>query len=186
MRSERRAKVVLLCFSLVSFNLFFRGTQGSEATANAPPNITLYNPRAACALDTFCALWFDSSSCVAVVKGAEAKRTRQSEPLTTTPLSNCFLVGQLACSTCPPWRTVEGVQGKISPAGGLGASPNRTSEASSSYGGGGLGGQWGATTTPPLCAECQHFKKKRLEPYSPKGFSDYFCANKSPTKSPTR
>lgn len=39
---------------------------------------------------------------------------------------------------------------------------------------------------PPLCAECQHLKKKRLEPYSPKGYSDYFYANKSPTKSPTR
>lgn len=44
----------------------------------------------------------------------------------------------------------------------------------------------GGLLRPPIVCRVPTLKKKRLEPYSPKGYSDYFYANKSPTKSPTR
>ena len=133
-RAERKSKlktrVAVLTQSgkqtgalVFSFVKKFAVRKGAKRPPMPPLNITLYDLQVSCALDTFCALWFDSSACVAVVKGAEAKRTRQSEPLTTTPLSNCFSVEQPAVPPAPRGERVDGCRGNP-PAGGLGASPH--------------------------------------------------------------
>lgn len=72
---------------------------------------------------------------------------------------------------------LDGCRGN-SPARGLGASPHKTSVASS--GGGGLGGQWGATTTPHCVPSANTFKKNDFNPTAPRGTAIIFAPTNRP------